>query len=180
IQRVVIIFNESENECVDWARQNFKRLQLEFIVKSTRSSYESFVLVGKKCGEGRHLMMTSDSICEAEEFRKMVSCGKEGSQDIYLGVTQTVFDEKPLWVTMEPKSNQITRLSGESGNCVTAGFYNVPSEIFSLTPETEIASLRFFLSWLKEKNFSMVAVPMQNVFDVDDPNDIEMAEKILK
>ena len=39
IRRVVIIFNEMEQECADWVLKHFPELELEILVKSTRSLF---------------------------------------------------------------------------------------------------------------------------------------------
>jgi len=46
VGRVVVIFNETESDCAAWVGENFPSIQFEFIVKSTKSSFESFRRVG--------------------------------------------------------------------------------------------------------------------------------------
>lgn len=194
IKRAVIILNESERSCVRWVKKNFLRLRLEFIVKSTKSSFESFWLVGQKLGAGRHLICTVDSICLPQELKKMVQVSEPAalrasngkSDNLYLGVTSFVDDEKPLWVIMDNETNQILRLGDppttlKSGRqYATAGFYNVPDLIFRSLPKEKILSLRWYLGWLLQKGFPIYGVPLKKVVDVDTPKDIHIAEKFLK
>ena len=35
VERIVIIVNEQQQDCMDWARRRFPALDLEFIVKTT-------------------------------------------------------------------------------------------------------------------------------------------------
>ena len=63
VERVAIIFNETQQECADWVRAHFASLELRILVKTTRSSFESFWRVGRALGPGRHLICTVDSIC---------------------------------------------------------------------------------------------------------------------
>ena len=178
IQNVVIIFNESETECVQWVRKNFPRLELQFIVKSTRSSYESFWLVGEKLGPGRHLISTVDAFCRSEDLKKMFA--SPDPQSIVLGVTAFVDDEKPLWVQMEKKTQRITGLGAQSGKYATAGLYSVPDRIFQKKPDIEIASLRWYLKWLLENGTPFYGAILSKVVDVDVPKDVKEAEKLLK
>ena len=178
-KRVVIIFNESEIECVGWVQNHFKGLEFEFIVKSTQSSFESFFLVGKKLGKGRHLITTVDSICSSRDLLKMAQFPLQPNHNLYLGVTEWVDDEKPLWVQMEEKTNRITALGISSGKSATAGFYNVPDEIFSLKVDQKFSSLRVFLKWLVEKGVPVYGVLLSKVVDVDSPRDVQSAEEML-
>jgi hypothetical protein len=52
VSRVAIIFNGRESDCAEWVQANFPSLELEILVKSTRSSFESFWRVGRALGWG--------------------------------------------------------------------------------------------------------------------------------
>ncbi len=179
IKRIVIIFNENEQDCVIWAKEHFPTLNIEFIVKSTASSFESFSLVGRQLGGGRHLMTTVDSLTSPQEFKKMLSHPLLASEALYLGVTSFVEDEKPLWVKMSGRENKIIELGGKEGSHATAGFYGVPHSIFSLKETTSFASLREFLKWALAAGTPTYAVPLGPVFDIDSPADVKSAEKGL-
>jgi NDP-sugar pyrophosphorylase family protein len=178
IQKVAVIFNESGRDCADWVKENFPRLRFEIIVKSTKSSFESFWLVGERLGAGRHLISTVDAFCDSQELKNLMV--DEKTPGIVLGVTSVVDDEKPLWVRMDEKTKLIRALGVPSGRFATAGVYNVPSEIFLQKPEIEISSLRKFLKWLVEKGTPARGVILSRVVDVDMPKDIAAAEKLLK
>ncbi|OGR50745.1 MAG: hypothetical protein A3I11_03385 [Elusimicrobia bacterium RIFCSPLOWO2_02_FULL_39_32] len=180
IKKIVIIFNETESECVQWVKENFPRLEVRFIVKSTNSSYESFFLVGKALGVGRHLITTVDSFCELKEFKKMADDFESEDSSLYLGVTDFVQDEKPLWVSMNQKNNRITQLGLAQGDAVTCGFYNFSHHIFSLKPEKEMKSLRFYLKWLLEEQVPTYGIPLGQVIDIDDLEDLKSAEAMFK
>lgn len=178
IRKVVIIFNEAEEECVNWVRKNFPGLTLEFIVKSTASSFESFWLVGQALGFGHHLLSTVDAFCLPQEYKKMVDSAPE--RGMALGLTAFVDDEKPLWVRMEETSKRILEMGLAQGDYVTSGLYSVPSEIFDARPEGEMVSLRTFLKWLVDKQYPVYGVVLSKVVDVDTPKDIEAAEQLLR
>lgn len=179
VKRVVIIFNELECECVPWVQERFPRLDLEFIVKSTSSSYESFSLVGRQLGAGSHLMTTVDSIATPIEFKKMLTHPMVEKDAVYLGVTSFVEDEKPLWVTMSGPENRVIELGGLVGSHATSGFYGVSDSLFSLKVPKVFSSLREFLKWSLVNGTPVYGVPLGQVFDIDSPADVKSAEKGL-
>ena len=174
IQRVVIIFNEQEQECVEWVLEHYPKLQCEFIIKTTTSSFESFWRVGQKLGEGRHLISTVDSFCKPEELKKIAIA--EDSGKIYLGVTAFVDDEKPCWVKMDDLQ-RIVELGGKTGSHATAGFYNVTGGLFEQDIPEGMTALRVFLKRLVDQNYAVHGVELANVVDIDSPKDIFQAEK---
>ena len=179
IRRVVIIFNEAEHDCAPWVRKHFPALQLEILLKSTNSSFESFWRVGRALGPGRHLICAVDSICSPVDWHKMVSSKAGSSREIALGVTSFIHDEKPLWVRTEPGSLKIAELGGPSEEYATAGFYNVAAGIFDRELAHDISSLRVFLKRLLDEGFSATAVPLADVIDVDTAEDVRIAERFM-
>jgi NDP-sugar pyrophosphorylase family protein len=179
VQRVVIIFNESENDCVDWVRAHFLSLEVEILVESTRSSFESFWRVGRALGPGRHLICAVDSICAPADWRAMFSSKADSERDVLLGVTSYVHDDKPLWVRTEPGSLRIAEMGGTTGSLATAGIYSVGGAVFERELEDGIPSLRVFLGELLREGFPLRAVPLANVIDVDTAEDINLAERFL-
>ena len=179
IRRVVIIFNEAEQDCAAWVRKHFAALDLEILLKSTHSSFESFWRVGRALGAGRHLICAVDSICAPADWRKMISSKAGSSREMVLGVTSFIHDEKPLWVRTEPGSLKIAELGGPGEEYATAGFYNVAAEIFERELAYDISSLRIFLKRLLEEGFSATAVRLADVIDVDTAEDVRMAERFM-
>ena len=178
-RRGVIIFNEAEQECADWVRKSYPELELEILIKSTRSSFESFWLVGRALGPGRHLICTVDSICSSADWRKMIASEASSTSEILLGVTCFVHDEKPLWVGTEPGSLKVTEIGGPGGNYATAGFYNVSDAIFEREWKNDISSLRVFLGEILREGFPASVVPLADVIDVDTVEDINLAERFI-
>ena len=179
IRRVVIIFNEAEQDCAAWVRKHFPALQLEILVKSTSSSFESFWRVGRALGAGRHLICAVDSICSPADWHKMISSKAGSSREMVLGVTSFIHDEKPLWVRTEPGSLKILQFGGPGEEYATAGFYNVAAGIFERELAHDISSLRVFLKRLLEEGFSATAVPLADVIDVDTAEDVRIAERFM-
>src|SRR5262249_13953014 len=101
ISPVVIIVNEREGDCVDRVRRRFPRLAIDFIVKTTASSLESF---GEVTGaaDGRILVSTVDAWCRPTDFARFASAAAaRPAEATVLAVTPLVADEKPLWVDLD-------------------------------------------------------------------------------
>ncbi len=179
VERVAIIFNETQQECADWVRAHFPSLELRILVKTTRSSFESFWRVGRALGPGRHLICTVDSICSREDWRTMYASAADSEREVLLAVTSFVHDEKPLWVVTKPESLKIVNLGAPSGKFATAGIYGVTETIFEREWEDGISSLRAFLGQLLREGFPFRAVPLGDVIDVDTVEDIKLAERFL-
>jgi NDP-sugar pyrophosphorylase family protein len=179
IQGAVIIFNEGQQDCADWVRKHFPAMDLHILIKSTRSSFESFWRVGRALGPGRHLISTVDAICSSDDWHKMLNPRSPSLCEILLGVTSFVHDEKPLWVRTAPGSLEITEIGGGAHGYATAGLYGVHEGIFEKTLREDISSLRVFLRELLREGFPVRAVPLADVIDVDTVDDIHLAEKFL-
>ena len=179
VETLVVIVNEQSRACVDWVRRRFPALDVDFIVKSTRSSLESFLEVGARLGAGPALVSTVDAWCRPADFVRFVQAGvrrlPEGST---LGVTPLVADEKPLWATVGG-DGRITRLGEGAGPMVTAGFYLLSAAARAATPPTGLARLRDYLGWLAERQ-PLYAEVIDTVVDVDRPDDVALAEKIME
>jgi NDP-sugar pyrophosphorylase family protein len=179
VERVAIIFNETQQECADWVRAHFAALELKILLKTTRSSFESFWRVGRALGPGRHLICTVDSICSPQDWQTMFASPADSDREVLLAVTSFVHDEKPLWVATKPESLEIVNLGASGGKFATAGIYGVTAAIFEREWEDGIPSLRAFLGQLLREGFPFRAVPLGDVIDVDTVEDINLAERFL-
>ncbi|KAB2958982.1 MAG: NTP transferase domain-containing protein [Candidatus Methylomirabilis oxygeniifera] len=181
ITQLRIIFNEDDRECATFVRERFPSLDIQCIVKTTRSSYESFWEVGRRSGPGRVLMSTVDWICPEPAFHRFVDQAISCRQaSVVLAVTPFVADEKPLWVNLDP-SGRVTAIGGASGDVVTAGLYLVSGAIFSQAPHpSTLGRLRDFLTWLVTEGEPVYGVVIDRVIDVDRAEDLQLAEALLR
>ena len=179
VERVAIIFNETQQHCADWVRTHYASLDLTILVKTTRSSSESFWRVGRALGPGRHLICTVDSICSPQDWQTMFASPADSDREVLLAVTSFVHDQKPLWVATKPGSSEIVNLGASGGKFATAGIYGVTAAIFEREWEDGISSLRAFLGQLLREGFPFRAVPLGDVIDVDTVEDINLAERFL-
>ena len=175
---LAIIVNEQERSCVDWVRHRFPDLEVEFIVKTTASSLESFGEVIRCHPGGRMLVSTVDAWCVEADFVRFVEAAVRRPADAtVLAVTPLVADEKPLRVVMAP-DRRVKALGGDAGDLVTAGMYLVPETVRELTPPPGLGRLREFLSWLVRSGAPVFGEAIEQVVDVDRAEDVALAETL--
>ena len=175
---LAIIVNEQELPCVDWVRSRFPDLDVDFIVKTTASSLESFGEVIRRHPGGRMLVSTVDAWCVEADFVRFVQAAARRPADAtVLAVTPLIADEKPLRVVMAP-DGRVTAIGGDSGDLVTAGMYLVPQTVRELTPPPGLGRLREFLSWLVRSGAPVFGEVIEQVVDVDRADDVALAETL--
>lgn len=178
ITPLVIIVNEQERQCVDRMRERFPRLALEFIVKTTASSLESFLEVTGAAGSGRMLVSTVDAWCRPADFARFVeAAARRPAEATVLAVTPFVSDEKPVWVDLE-SDGRLRALGGGTGTFVTAGMYLVPESVRRMTPPRDLGRLRELLAWLHRQGHPLYGEVIATVVDVDRAEDVALAEAL--
>ncbi len=175
---LAIIVNEQERPCVAWVRSRFPDLEVEFIVKTTASSLESFGEVIRRHPGGRMLVSTVDAWCVEADFVRFVEAAARRPVDsTVLAVTPLVADEKPLRVVMTP-DGRVKEIGGDAGDLVTAGVYLVPEAVRTSTPPPGLGRLRDFLQWLARSGAPVYGEIIEQVVDVDRAEDVALAETL--
>ena len=178
IAPLAIIVNEQEQECVDWVRARFPGLAVDFIVKTTRSSLESFVEVIARHSGGRMLVSTVDAWCVEADFVRFVdAAARRPAEATVLAVTPLIADENPLRVAVAP-DGRVTDVGGAAGELVTAGMYLVPERVRAETPPAGLDRLRDFLQWLARSGAPVYGEVIERVVDVDRADDVALAETL--
>jgi NDP-sugar pyrophosphorylase family protein len=173
-----IIVNDRGRDCVEWVRSRFPTIDVEFIVKTTASSLESFLEVTGGDATGRMLVSTVDAWCREADFVRFVEAAARRPRDAtVLGVTPLVADEKPVWVRLDG-AGRVTALGGDSGDLVTAGMYLVPEWVRTVDVPPELPRLREFLAWLAATGALLYGEVIPTVVDVDRADDIALAETL--
>ena len=173
----VVIVNEQSRACVDWVRQRFPDREVEFIVKTTRSSLESFLEVSGRLSPSRSVICTVDAWCPAGEFEKFVEAAlRRAAGTSVIAVTSLVDDEKPLWVEAD-EAGAVQSLGRASATrpLVTAGIYMLSQAALAKTPPP-LPRLRDFLMWLHREGEPLYAETIGAVIDVDRASDVARAE----
>ena len=178
ITSITIIVNESERECVEWVRARFPRLDVDFIVKTTASSLESFREVAGRGPAGPMLVSTVDAWCAAEDFARFAARAAGRPDDAtVLAVTPFVSDEKPLWATVGAAGR--VEAFGEAGSgLVTAGVYRVSDRARRVEAAPALGRLREYLAWLLESGEPLYGEIIETVVDVDRAEDVASAEAL--
>jgi len=178
IAPLAIIVNEQERACVDWVRARFPDLDVEFIVKTTRSSLESFGEVIARYPGGRMLVSTVDAWCVETDFVHFVeAAARRPAEATVLAVTPLVADEKPLRVSMTA-DGRVTDVGGDAGDLVTAGMYLVSERVRTLRVPAGLGRLREFLAWLARSGTPVYGEVIERVVDVDRAEDVVLAETL--
>ncbi len=150
--------------------------------KSPPTSYDSFCFVMKRLGNAPFLISTVDAICPGQDLQDFLRI-ESYPQDcpLVLAVTDFVHDEKPLWVDLAD-GGRIEGMgdSATSKQHVTAGLYLVLRDLNELTSDESFPALRYFLQRALRDLGSVWSRKFHTVLDIDNPEDIDVAEAILQ
>lgn len=180
IASLTIIVNEDERECVQWLAARFPALDIQCIVRTTASSFESFSRVLGAAPSGPIVVSTVDAWCRPADFARFVeAAGRRPPDAVVLAVTPLVDDEAPLWATLD-EQGRIQRLGGDGGDVVTAGIYLVPERVRAVAPPPGLGRLREFLAWLVTSGEMVYGEMIERVVDVDRAADVALAEAMAR
>lgn len=176
IRQATVIINEGSDDCRRWLSDHGDGLDLDVIVRTTPSSYASFVLVAARLAGAPAIITTVDAIMAIEAFQHFVKSAAGFPDDaVVLGLTSHVDDDNPLWATLDG-DRRIRRLGGDQGSHVTAGVYRLPAHR-AAPPTSGFDRLRDYLKWLVEEGQPVYGVILPLVFDIDRAHDVEAAEQ---
>jgi NDP-sugar pyrophosphorylase family protein len=177
IRRLTIIINDVSDDCKQWLDGHAGDVDLDLIVRATRSSYASFRLVADRLAGAPAVITTVDAVLATDDFRDFVNTAADFSDEaVVLGLTDHVDDERPLWAMLDPADGRIRQLGGDSGSHVTAGLYVLPAQR-PIEPAAGFDRLRDYLGWLVAAGHPMRGIVLPRVFDIDRLRDIAAAEQ---
>jgi NDP-sugar pyrophosphorylase family protein len=175
VTKPVVIVNEAGRVCIDAVRARFSDVDVQFVVKTTRSSLESFFEVSQRLPAGRSVISTVDAWCPLEAFVAFVDKALARPPHVsVLAVTPLVADENPLWVNVDD-DGRVRDLGRSSGTLVTAGIYMLSEQARAALPPA-LPRLRDFLGWLLREGVPLYAESIEAVVDVDRASDVALAE----
>ena len=176
IGRLTVIINHRSEDCRQWLRDHAENFDLDLIVRTTASSYESFQAVCERLDRAPAVIATIDAVMPARDFCAFVESARDiAGNAIALGLTDYVDDESPLWATLDPADRRIRQLGGSAGTHVTAGLYWLPVER-PVPPATGFGRLREYLAWLVAERPPVLGIVLPRVLDLDTAHDIAIAE----
>jgi NDP-sugar pyrophosphorylase family protein len=180
VASLVVIVNDEGRRCVDWVRERFPRLEVDFIVKTTASSLESFREVNRRMPAGRALVATVDTWCPPSAFAAFARAARaRGEHTTVLGVTPLVDDEAPLWVDAGP-DGRVRAVGAGPASLITAGVYVFSSAARTASAPAGLGRLREFLGWLVRTGEPVYAETLGAVVDVDRASDVALAESFAR
>ncbi len=180
VERVTIIFNEAEEDCAAFVRSRFPSLDVEMLLRTTASSFESFRALSGVMPSGRALFSTVDGWCPRADFAEFVRVAVAApAEESVLAVTPFVDDERPLWVRTRTDGT-VAEIGAESGDAVTAGAYVFSARARGLACSAPADRLRGFLRWLVTEGEPVRAVSIAQVVDVDRGRDVQVAEDLAR
>ena len=180
ITSITIIVNQDEPDCVEWVGGRYPDLDIDFIVKTTASSLESFREVTARGPEGPMLVSTVDAWCAAADFARFArQAAARPDEATVLAVTPLVADEKPLWVTLGP-DGRVEAIGESGGRLVTAGVYRVSARARRVAAAPPLGRLREYLGWLCRSGEPLYGDIIETVVDVDRGLDVAAAEALAR
>ena len=180
VTSITIIVNQDERDCVEWVEGRYPDLDIDFIVKTTASSLESFREVTARGPEGPMLVSTVDAWCAASDFARFArQASARPDEATVLAVTPLVTDEKPLWVTLGP-DGRVEAIGEPGGRLVTAGVYRVSARARRVAAAPPLGRLREYLGWLRRSGEPLYGEIIETVVDVDRGLDVAAAEALAR
>lgn len=175
------------NAETDRVRQFLERedfgLAVEIVQRTTASSAESFLALRSHLEREPFLLLTVDAVLAPGAIPALVArAGKLPAAAGVLGVTTFVDDEKPLWAEIDAHGR--IRSFGDSTRArhVTAGVYFLKPLVYALADAVRPArwsAFRTLLAALVEHGHSLYGFDVGPSVDVDRPEDIAAAERLL-
>jgi NDP-sugar pyrophosphorylase family protein len=200
---VTCIVNEAARAVPEYVAQSHRKLEIDWIIRTTPSSMHSFLIVLERLArnpEPFYLLTTVDSVGPPSAYRHFAeACRLFPQADVCLGLTTHIDDENPLRVAMRgeegvgilptrvtdnPAAFEIIAMTnhGFDSEYVTAGFYGVSPRILNEKEKAlsgGFSALRQYLGYLLKYGYRFYGVPLAPVVDVDRPQDVQAAERFL-
>src|SRR5437879_4257570 len=204
VTSVTCIVNDAAGAVPEYVAKSGRKTEIDWIIRTTPSSMHSFLIVLERLArkpEPFYLMTTVDSFCPPSAYRHFAdTCWLFPEADVRLGLTQHIDDENPLRVAMRgeegvgimpervrdnPAAFEIIAMAnhGFDSKYVTAGFYGVNPRILKENEKVlagGFTALRQYLGYLLKYGYRFYGVPLPSVIDVDRPEDIRAAERLLQ
>jgi choline kinase len=186
-RKVTAIVNSETARIIDeqgWA----PRAQFEIIVRDTANSMESMLTLGEIARPGLTLFSTVDAVASQADLNRFAAeaiAATTGATDRpfdgALAVVRWRGDRRPLFVNAAD-DGRIVALDEIQRDCVTAGFYMLPRDIFklgTLARERGLNALRQFLGLTVERGWCLKAITLGTTIDVDEGDDLAEARALV-
>ncbi|MDH3726814.1 MAG: NDP-sugar synthase [Myxococcales bacterium] len=200
-EEVVVIVNEASGAVKDYVSGLDTPFPIRWITKTTPSSMHSFLHVLEalaNAGPGPFLISTVDTISSMGTFSAFARRASAiDDADVVLALTDHIDDEKPLMADLRGDDLDVGRHGanadyrilalGEKSDIqscyATAGYYWVHPRVLreaNRIRSQEQPALRKFFGHLQDEGYRLYGLPMPDSVDVDRPQDVEAAERLLR
>ncbi|MBI3291933.1 MAG: NDP-sugar synthase [Elusimicrobia bacterium] len=200
--QMVCIVNEEDSKVVRaFVASRFPSLPIQWLTLTTPSSMHSLFAVQSFMGGEPFLATTVDTVCEPrvvkdffQEANRLVSrgAGSLGGRAEARKASDGILDDGTVCrASLTPPQAALPRLQPEEGfgmssthppAWVTSGLYLFGPRVFrerDAALERSPAALRTFLHLLVERGYRVYGVRIPASVDVDRPEDIQVAERLL-
>ncbi|MFA5162166.1 MAG: NDP-sugar synthase [Elusimicrobiales bacterium] len=183
IENATILLNSKGRSAKEHLKKTFPDMKFVFIIKDTKSSYESFRLVAQTLAEetDKFMMSAVDSLYNPADLAEFINYAGRTEFDAALGITDRIADEKPLWADINEKG-RITALGEKAKRKIyaTNGLYCLAANIAREMPEpARYGALRQYLGELVSGGKTVMSALIPQSVDVDDETDIKLAEDFI-
>lgn len=187
-ESIAVIVNEKMTDVAHYVEEAARRsaVPIHLCIKSTPDSMHSFYEVSSMLSPGKFVLTTVDTIFSADSMRRLVEAFEADSKaDGYMGVTDYIDDEKPLYVGVDTdgRVDAYRDEAFEGVRYVSAGVYGLQSpsalQVLRDCIDNGIGRMRNYQRALLEAGFNLRAFPMGKVIDVDHASDIDKARHLI-
>lgn len=186
---VAVIVNQQMHEVADYLREIQSQLpyELRMIERTTPSSMHSFYEVSTLLPDGKFVMSTVDTIFREDAFRRYVEAfERDAESDGYMGVTEYIDDERPLYIDTDSEGiiTAYRDEPSEHDRLISAGIYGLikPSatDVLTRCVASGMLRMRRFQRAMVEAGFRLCAYSLGKVIDVDHASDVAKAQELIE
>lgn len=181
---ISVIVNEEMTQVRDYISQLQLPIPFNIVVKSTSSSMHSFFELRNFLRNGKFCLTTVDTIFKEEEFNRYIQTFiADHVSDCFMGVTDYIDDEKPLYVETDNNLNILNFLD-QPAHCqyISGGIYGLTPKAIDILEDCIVSGqsrMRNFQRQLVTDGLQLKAYPFEKIIDVDHLSDIQKAESFL-
>lgn len=185
-ESISIIINEEMKEVREHLEKKTFSVPFNLIVQSTPSSMHSFFELSRFLKTGKFCLTTVDTIFKEEEFGQFIrSFEQDTLSDGFMAVTDYIDDEKPLYVSVNPETMDITGFLDareEDSKYISGGIYGLTPKaipVLDTCLKAGISRMRNYQRQLIAEGLQLKAYPFGKIIDVDHAEDIKKAEEFI-
>lgn len=184
-----IIVNEEMTAVQEYLRELAPTLPFPFtlVVKSTPSSMHSFYHVSQTFTSGKFILTTVDTIFRRDDFLRYAEAFDADTEcDGFMGITDYIDDEKPLYVDVNPDTMLITAFRDTPSGAdkyISGGIYGLTApalDILRKCIDNGTSRMRNYQRALLENGLKLNGFNFGKVVDVDHASDIETARRFIE